>query len=1216
MWFAYIGLMVDGVRAAEKLTTMNHPLRRSMFAIVVLAIGTAGGSACNLPQAESGVIGQTTPIPAKALLTTREIQPIPELPGVVSSEPHEPNPQALRHLRTGQERFDEGLWADATAALEKALQVDPQLVEARILLARAAIQHGNHALALSHLDEASRLSPRHPAVHQLLGELAIQQRKKTQAISSLRLALAASEDTPRLPERVLAHLSLALVLKEEGYLTAAAEQLTAYLDALREPTADMEKHRELREMRILYRGRASAMLGDIQLELQKPNEAVEAFRIAVEESPDDRALATQLILALAQSGRHDEAMDRACKMINDADTSADSGFALLEEVCKLSGRPEAFDEQMMRMAREQENPALRLRIAELLLKRGNTRSAAAVLTVLTEGDAEDQQALLLLARLRIELEQFVDAATLLYRVLATAPGAYPGVEDLIRGAYRENRGAGLTEAVRQQRSANWDNPTGLLLLALCEMSAGQVDEAAQLCRDALKKDAAFDTATVLLARISLRKRDYLSAIESAESAIDGGTEVGELHQIRGRAYDALGEHEKAEAAFLDAFRLNRKNPEPLYRLAESVERRGDALRCEQLYRRILDDVDPHYIPARERLVRLLLNSRKNDRAKEYFADFERLGQSGPAVERCRALLKLATSKAPTGRERLEDYRDDLRRIVSELPDEAATHLALAMSHEAVGEYTEALKEVEIALAIDPDDVDCLKRKAEYQSKRLDFRSAVATVRQLLEYHPNDREIHNHLVRYSWAHGDLETAADELRWLLGREQLAEHKTIYVNQLYLVLRFSKKFDEAVEAVKSWLDESPDDPRRRDLYLTALRDADRTEEAIQQASQWLAEDSEDMARRATYISQLVSAKRNIEAQQIVLTWLADDPDNFELNRLLILLLWEEQNWDSAIETILTGMEDPRLRENYRDYLGRSYRYARRWDDAVEMYRRRGDSDRSGFANFELIGALIEARRFDEAEKEISGFLNPKSPAQEGLERFNYMVVLQARRYMARIYQLSDREMQAIQQLEEIYALLEGISQMDPGSNPVKSDFVGIHNDLGYTLADEGIRLDDAERMIRFALSEDPLNAAYIDSLGWVFYKQGRFDEAIEYLNRSVLLTLSEDAVMYDHLADAYYRAGQVDKARENWLKALEKSQTDRFPPQLIEDEHLHEQVQRKLRQLDDGEPVETAPLARPVVPALKDDNAGKHAAQPTTRPDEKTNAVSKPSKSTSEP
>ena len=93
---------------------------------------------------------------------------------------------------------------------------------------------------------------------------------------------------------------------------------------------------------------------------------------------------------------------------------------------------------------------------------------------------------------------------------------------------------------------------------------------------------------------------------------------------------------------------------------------------------------------------------------------------------------------------------------------------------------------------------------------------------------------------------------------------------------------------------------------------------------------------------------------------------------------------------------------------------------------------------------------------------------------------------------------------------------------------------NYLGYMLADRGVRLEEAKGYIQAALEQDPHNGAYLDSLGWVFYKLDQLDLAEQNLLKAVQ-RISRDATIHDHLGDVYYRTGRVREALIHWQKAL---------------------------------------------------------------------------------
>ena len=98
----------------------------------------------------------------------------------------------------------------------------------------------------------------------------------------------------------------------------------------------------------------------------------------------------------------------------------------------------------------------------------------------------------------------------------------------------------------------------------------------------------------------------------------------------------------------------------------------------------------------------------------------------------------------------------------------------------------------------------------------------------------------------------------------------------------------------------------------------------------------------------------------------------------------------------------------------------------------------------------------------------------------------------------------------------------------------------------AEQGQNLDEAQELITKALSISPNNGAYVDSLGWVYYKKGMFEEARLELERAQEL-IGEDAVVYDHLGDAYCKTDMPLRAQEAWKKSLKIKESDEVKKKL---------------------------------------------------------------------
>jgi len=97
---------------------------------------------------------------------------------------------------------------------------------------------------------------------------------------------------------------------------------------------------------------------------------------------------------------------------------------------------------------------------------------------------------------------------------------------------------------------------------------------------------------------------------------------------------------------------------------------------------------------------------------------------------------------------------------------------------------------------------------------------------------------------------------------------------------------------------------------------------------------------------------------------------------------------------------------------------------------------------------------------------------------------------------------------------------------------------NYLGYMFADKNMKLEESVALIQRALELDPYNGAYLDSLGWAYFRLGRLDQAEEYLVKA-LERLSRDPTIHDHLGDVYYKTGRLPLAEKAWERAREEWQ-----------------------------------------------------------------------------
>ncbi|MEL7164697.1 MAG: tetratricopeptide repeat protein [Pseudomonadota bacterium] len=95
-------------------------------------------------------------------------------------------------------------------------------------------------------------------------------------------------------------------------------------------------------------------------------------------------------------------------------------------------------------------------------------------------------------------------------------------------------------------------------------------------------------------------------------------------------------------------------------------------------------------------------------------------------------------------------------------------------------------------------------------------------------------------------------------------------------------------------------------------------------------------------------------------------------------------------------------------------------------------------------------------------------------------------------------------------------------------------VLNYLGYSLVEMQIKLDEALEMIEEAVAASPDSGYIVDSLGWVLFRLGRYEEAVVHMERAVEL-MPIDPVVNDHLGDVYWSVGRVREAEFQWMRAL---------------------------------------------------------------------------------
>ena len=126
---------------------------------------------------------------------------------------------------------------------------------------------------------------------------------------------------------------------------------------------------------------------------------------------------------------------------------------------------------------------------------------------------------------------------------------------------------------------------------------------------------------------------------------------------------------------------------------------------------------------------------------------------------------------------------------------------------------------------------------------------------------------------------------------------------------------------------------------------------------------------------------------------------------------------------------------------------------------------------------------------------------------------------------------------------------------------------NYLGYMLADQGEKLPEALKMIRQAVDLEPQNGAYLDSLGWAYFKTGEYAQAEENL-RKANERINTDPTVHDHLGEVYEKTGNLKMAVAQWERSMTEYShslpADADPEDVQKVQHKLENARVKLAKL----------------------------------------------------
>lgn len=382
------------------------------------------------------------------------------------------------------------------------------------------------------------------------------------------------------------------------------------------------------------------------------------------------------------------------------------------------------------------------------------------------------------------------------------------------------------------------------------------------------------------------------------------------------------------------------------------------------------------------------------------------------------------------------------------------------------------------VVLDPDNTMAYSFLAGYFRRENNLDSTIWAYRNITRLRPTYYRNLNELANLLTQRGDYEDAREVYRQSLKVEfsNVNIRALINLSELYTT---TNQPDSAIIVLKEGLELSSDNLVLNRMLVSAYLSMDSALGAI------------PYARKIVEIS----------------------PMDVTASRRLGLLYFAVDSLQVAESVFVSAVESGDRHPVNHYYLGRIAGRSEDWERARDEFIILTQLADTSYESWTDLGFVY--RQLEQPDKEIETYLTGLTHMRDEPSAISLSFALGA------AYEQAGRIEEAVMTFEEIIA-------HDPEHAPSL-------NYLGYMLADRGEQLEYALELIAHAVELAPDNPAYLDSYGWIHYRLGNYLEALAYLRRAV--ELDSDPIMFDHLGDTHRALGQMDEAREWWLKALEQ-------------------------------------------------------------------------------
>jgi tetratricopeptide (TPR) repeat protein len=432
------------------------------------------------------------------------------------------------------------------------------------------------------------------------------------------------------------------------------------------------------------------------------------------------------------------------------------------------------------------------------------------------------------------------------------------------------------------------------------------------------------------------------------------------------------------------------------------------------------------------------------------------------------------------------------QVLSSVPNVARSaklYSALGYTYEQQKQYKEAIEAYRHAIELDRDNLDAIRGLAQNLLNDGQADAALEQYKVIADANPEDAQTYIRIAEIYRKQGKFDLALENLK---KAESMVQDSVEVPYNIAAIYQAQGRYDEAI-------------PIMRDLLK-------KSEKADGKYS------NGEKSNRAVFLERLGTIYRDQGSYQSAIEPFREivalgGDDNVERGYQQIIDTWREaKEWQKATDASKEAVQKLPSSRDLKMVLASQQADMGDADKALKDVHAmlKGDAD-DRQVYIALAQMNTRLRRFPDAEQA----LDKAEQLSIKIEDKEYVWFLRGS-----TFERDKRYPEAEEQFKRVLA-----------SDP---EHASTLNYLGYMLADQNMKLEEALGYIKRAVDLDPANGAYLDSLGWAYFRLGKYEQAEDNLLKASQ-KINTDPTVHDHLGDLYQKTGRLKLAATNWERAL---------------------------------------------------------------------------------